>query len=255
MDLYIGIFVFICGLIFGSFYNVCISRIPEGESISYPPSHCTSCGNRLKWYDLVPVLSFLSLKGRCRYCKAKLSFRYPLMEIITGIIFLAVYLKYGYQILTLKYIVFSSILIIIGMIDYDTTDVYFSTIIAGTVCGIIFLFADFYFKQGSTIMSSVEGAALGLAVIYAIVFTTHGMGSGDAEICFVCGLFLGFKLTVLMLFLSFVIGGVTGVLLILLKIKSRKDYMPFGPSIALASMVTVIFGQNMISFYMKMITG
>lgn len=177
------------------------------------------------------------------------------MEIITGIIFLAVYLKYGYQILTLKYIVFSSILIIIGMIDYDTTDVYFSTIIAGTVCGIIFLCADVYFKQGSIIISSLEGAALGLAVIYAIVFTTHGMGSGDAEICFVCGLFLGFKLTVLMLFLSFVIGGVTGVVLILLKIKSRKDYMPFGPSIALASMVTVIFGQNMISFYMKMITG
>lgn len=248
--MYVGIFVFICGLMLGSFYNVCISRIPEGQSIAYPPSHCESCGKRLRWYDLVPIISFLSLRGRCRYCRTKLSIRYPAVEIAVGIIFLDVYLKYGISIWTLKYITFLSILFIIAMIDYDTTDVYFNTIITAAILGIIFLI----FKQGSFI-SSIEGAAFGLAVIYAIVFITHGMGSGDAEICFVCGLFLGFKFTIAMLFLSFVIGGITGVALILLKIKSRRDYMPFGPSIAAAAAIMVFWGQNLIDAYMKMIIG
>lgn len=257
MNLIISLFVFITGLIFGSFFNVCIFRIQKGESISYPPSHCTSCNNRLKWYDLIPVLSYIFLKGKCRYCKEKISLRYPAVELITGILFYLVYFKYGLTVLTIKFIVFISILIIIGMIDFDTTDVYVSTTLTGAVFGIVFILVDVYFKNSIT--TYVLGGILGGGVITLIIIGskiiigTEGMGWGDAEICLVVGLFLGLKLTIVMLMISFVLGGIIGVVLIAMKIKTREDYIPFGPFIVLAAIITTFFGQDIISYYLNMI--
>ncbi len=248
MNLIMGIFVFICGLIFGSFFNVCIFRIQKGESIAYPPSHCTSCSNELKWYDLVPVLSYVVLKGKCRYCKEKISLRYPIIELITGILFYLIFLKYGIDILTIKFIVFISLLIVIGMIDFDTTDVYSSTTITGMAAGVIFILVGVYYKIDVAV-PFILGGLLGGTIIAIIILTTKGMGWGDAEICLLCGLFLGWKLTVVMLMLSFVLGGIVGMLLIALKIKGRKDYIAFGPFITIAAMITVFLGQNMINYY------
>lgn len=252
MNLIMSIFVFVCGLIFGSFFNVCIFRIQKGESIAYPPSHCTSCNNELKWYDLVPVLSYVVLKGKCRYCKEKISLRYPAVELITGVLFYFIYLKYGINILTIKFIVLISLLIVIGMIDFDTTDVYSSTTITGMVAGVIFILIGMYFKTNVPI-PFIIGGLLGGGIIAIIILITGGMGWGDAEICLLCGLFLGWKLTVVMLMLSFVLGGIIGLALIALRIKSRKDYIPFGPFITLAAMIAVFFGQNMIDYYISMI--
>lgn len=247
----VNVFVLIFGLILGSFFNVCIFRIPKEESIAYPPSHCMNCDNEIKWYDLIPVLSYILLRGKCRHCNEKISIRYPIIEMLTGILFLGVYLTYGMTILTIKFIVLVSFLIIIGMIDFDTTDVYECTTIPCIITGVIFVIAAYFLKQD--FLTLILGGIAAGGIIAIIILLTNGMGWGDAEICLMCGLFLGLKLVLLMLFLSIVIGGVVGIVLLALKIKTRKDYIPFGPFIAVAAIITVLWGQNLISFYFNLI--
>lgn len=244
--------VFIFGAVIGSFLNVCIYRIPRGESIAFPPSHCTNCRKKIKWYDLIPIISYIFLKGKCRYCTEKISIRYPMVEFITALLFLASYSIYGLTLDFVKYTTFVSFLIVIGMIDYDTTDVYFSTTLSGIVSGVIFIGILTY--NMLPVRSYIYGGILGggfLALI--ILITKGGMGWGDAEICLMSGLFLGFKLTILMLFLSFIIGSIAGIVLILLGKKSKKDYIPFGPYIALSAILCILAGEKIFSFYMSLI--
>lgn len=245
----IEVYIILAGLLFGSFFNVCIYRIERGKSIAFPSSYCTSCHNKIKRYDLIPVISWIILKGRCRHCKEKISIRYPIIELTAAFIFLLVYMKYGISIFSLKYIVLISLLIVIGIIDFDTTDVYDSTILTGLIFGTVFAITAYFLK--SDVLSLVFGALLGGGTIAVIILLTNGMGLGDAEICLICGIFLGVKLTIVMLFLSFLIGGVTAVILLALKLKSTKDYIPFGPVIAVAGIITVFFGQNILNYYMS----
>ena len=244
----INIFIFILGLIIGSFLNVCIYRIPLEQSINYPPSHCMGCGNRIKWYDLIPVLSYIILKGKCRFCREKVSMQYPLIELLTGVLFLALYIEYDLSFNFIKYAILICFLIVIGMIDYCSTDVYFKTTLSSFIAGILFLIYSVY--SGGGVLTYIYGALLGGGLISLIILLTNGMGWGDAEICAVCGLFLGFKLTVVMLFFSFIFGAVVGISLILLKKKSRKDYIPFGPSIAIAAVFTLFMGSKILMWYL-----
>ena len=124
MESFFSISIFMLGLLIGSFLNVCIYRIPRGESIAYPPSHCTSCGSNIKSYDLIPVISWIFLRGKCRNCDQKISMRYALVELATAILFLLTYLQYGVSIFLLRFIILIPFLIVIAMIDYDTMDVY-----------------------------------------------------------------------------------------------------------------------------------
>jgi leader peptidase (prepilin peptidase)/N-methyltransferase len=243
--------VFIYGLVFGSFFNVCIYRIPRQESIAYPPSHCTTCGKKLKAVDLFPVISWVLLKGKCRYCGEKISIKYPVFEILTGMIFVLVYKQFGYSIETIKFIVFASYLIIVGFIDLNTTDVYFSTTIFGVITGVVFLIIDIFL--GNAFFTYLYGAAFGAGIISLIILTTGGMGWGDAEILGICGLFLGFKLSILTFFFSTILAGTIGVILIITKIKSRKDYIPFGPYIALAAFFAALYGKKFIQWYLAII--
>ncbi|EQB3123923.1 prepilin peptidase, partial [Clostridium botulinum] len=119
-----NIIVLILGIIIGSFLNVCIYRIPKGESIIFPPSYCEKCGVNIKIYNLIPVVSYIFLRGRCKCCKNKISLRYPLVELLTGILFLSIYHLCGLNFSFIKYIIFVSFIIVIGFIDLDTTDVY-----------------------------------------------------------------------------------------------------------------------------------
>jgi leader peptidase (prepilin peptidase)/N-methyltransferase len=242
------VYIFVVALCIGSFLNVCIYRIPKEESIANPPSHCGSCGTTLKAIDLIPVFSYLSLRGRCRYCKQKISIRYPLVELTTALLVTAVYLQYGLSFDFLKYSILVVMLILIGMIDFDTTDIYFKTTFTGSILGIAFLLYGYYLGFG--VKQFILGAAVGGAAIAAVILLTKGMGWGDAEICFMSGLFLGFKLTLFMLFISIVLGGFIGLMLIVFKIKSRKDYIPFGPFIALGAIFTVFFGDKVIQWYL-----
>ncbi len=202
------IFILIIGSIIGSFLNVCICRIPRNESIAYPPSHCTNCGMRIKWYDLLPVVSFINLRGRCRNCKSKISIRYPLIEILTGAIFVSLYIKYGFTIDFFKYVLLSVFLIVISFIDLDTTNVYLKTTLPGIVIGVVFVIIEYL--NGNSPTQFIYGAIILWGVLAIIALTTHSMGWGDAEICLMCGIFLGTKLSIVMLILSFVLGGIVG---------------------------------------------
>ncbi|MBU3146315.1 A24 family peptidase [Clostridium sp. CF012] len=254
MESIFPITIFILGLLIGSFLNVCIYRIPRGESIAFPPSHCTSCGNNIKTYDLIPVISWIFLRGKCRSCGQKISIRYALVELATAILFLLTYFQYGVSIFLLRYLILIPFLIVMAMIDYDTMDVYTNTTWLAIAMGIILLGVNFYL--GELVVTYVYGALLGAGTISIIIILsklilgTEGMGWGDAEICGLCGLFLGFKLTLLMMFFSFIIGGVVGVYLLRFKKKNGRSEMPFGPSIIMAAFFVIIWGDKILNWYM-----
>ena len=214
-------FVVLFGLCIGSFLNVCIYRIAREESISFPPSHCTSCGYELKPKDLVPVLSYAFLGGKCRSCKEKISIRYPLIEILNALLYVVIYLNYGFSFELFKFAVFASLMIVIGFIDFDTKYVFNSTVILGVVSGIIFLIAEWIITKNIP-WTNLAGAAIGFGVIWTIVALTGGMGEGDIDIALICGLFLGIRGIIVTLFLAFVLGGVVALFMMILKLKDRK---------------------------------
>ena len=246
------LFIVIIGVIIGSFLNVCIFRIPEEQSICFPSSHCTSCQHKLGILDLVPVLSYIFLKGKCRYCKEKISIRYPLIELLNAAFYLIIYYKYGFSILTLKYFILASLLIVISMIDFDTQDVYTSTIMFGAVVGIVFLsIHQFILKEEG--LNFIFGGIAGAVIIGIIVFVTRGMGEGDIEIAGVCGLFLGVKGILIALFLGIIIGGIAAISILLLKIKNSKDRIAFGPFIAIGTIISMLYGNEILNAYLSLL--
>jgi len=242
------LYIFIAGLTVGSFLNACIYRIPRGESMIVGFSHCPYCGRRIKAIDLVPMLSFFLLRGKCRTCRCRISFRYPAVEFALGLLFVILYMKYGTGILFIKYALFVSVLILVGTIDYETGEVYTSTITFGVAAG--GLFAALTQGQG---IDCILGALTGFAVISAIALT-GGMGWGDADICLLCGLFLGVRYTLLMIFISFIIGALAGLIMIALAGKRGKDTMAFGPYIAASAIITLFLGDNIFLHYINMIS-
>jgi len=244
------LFVILMGLAIGSFLNVCIYRIAKEESIAYPPSHCMTCGYELKWKDLIPVISYIFIKGKCRSCREKISIRYPTVEIINGIIYFLLFLQFGLTIKFIGYCILTSILIVVGIIDYDTKFVYRSTTIFGIVTGLIFILMNWFVNRNGVI-DSLIGGTIGFVVIGLIVVLTKGMGEGDIEIATVCGLFLGAKGICVSLFLSFIIGGIVATIIIIFKIKDRKSEMAFGPCLAIGGIVTMLWGTKLLDMYMK----
>lgn len=240
-----AILIFVIGLIVGSFLNVCIYRIPREESIVFPPSHCPNCKLNLKWKDLIPLISYIVLKGRCRFCKSRISPLYPFIEFLNAILYLLIYLKFGLSIEFVKFAFLTSLVIVIGVIDYFTTDIYTNTIFAGVIVGAVFAIISFFID--GRVFTYILGAIIGGGVISIIILLTNGMGWGDAELFCIIGLFLGVRLTLVTLFLSFIIGGVVGGILIILKVKSRKDYIPFGPFISIGAIAAILFGELIIN--------
>lgn len=240
----------IFGMVIGSFLNVCICRIPNEESISYPPSHCTNCNHRLMPFDLIPIFSFAFLKGKCRYCRKKISFQYPIIEALNCIFYIIIFFKYGISITALKYCILTSILIVISFIDYKTQYVYRSTTIFGAISGFLFLLVHFIvYKNG--VLDSILGGIIGFLIIKIIVVITKGMGDGDAEIAAVCGLFLGIKGILIGLFLGFIIGGVSGIIIIIFKLKKLKDKIAFGPFIAIGVFISMMWSNEILEWYIK----
>lgn len=244
--------IIILGLVIGSFLNVCIYRIPVEESIAFPPSHCGKCQHNLSPIDLVPVLSFIFLRGRCKYCNEKISIRYPLIESVNGILYLIVYLKFGLTLIALKYCILVSLLIVIGMIDYDTQFVFTSTtIFGGIIAGIFIVIQAVVYKEG--IIDLILGGAIGFGIIGLIVLLTKGMGEGDIEIATVCGLFLGIKGILLGLFLAIILGGIVGIIILALKLKKAKEKIAFGPCIAIGSLISMLWGVEILKLYWKLL--
>jgi len=245
------VLIFILGLIVGSFSNVCIYRIPRNESIIYPASHCPKCRSKIKPVDNIPLLSFILLKGRCRNCKSKISIQYPVVELLTGLIYLIIYLAYGLSIQTLSYIILSSALIIIAFIDLNEQIIPDVISLPGIVVGFILSF----FINYISFVDSALGIAVGGGIILiiglggSVIFKKEAMGGGDVKLAAMIGAFLGWRYIVISLFLGFFLGALAGIVLILSKIKSREDAVPFGPFIVLGSFITLLWGEKIITWY------
>jgi len=234
----------------GSFLNVCIYRIPINLSISFPPSHCPYCSKSIKPYDLLPLVSYLLLKGKCRFCGGKISVKYPLIELLTGVLFILVYYKFGFTLNALKFALLFSILIVVTFIDFEYSIIPGKLMIFTGVSGIILNIIGYKFNAG--LLNYLYGFLAGGGVIMAIVLLTGGMGGGDIQLMAVIGLYIGFKYTILQLFLSFIIGSIAGITLIMLKKKTRKDYIPFGPWISVAALVTIFYGDPILNWYFSL---
>lgn len=215
MYLLFGLY-FVIGIVIGSFLNVCIYRLPLGKSVISPPSACGSCGHRLGALDMIPVLSYFLLRGRCRYCNAAYSARYMLVELLTGILFALCGLYYlpGLKIILVFF--FVACLIVQAFIDLD------HQILLDEILMLMLLI--FLLSRG-------------------------GMGAGDVKLSFVLGVWLGFKASIVCLMLAFVFGGIIGVMLLASGIKQRKDPIPFGPFLCIGAYIALLFSPYLIYFY------
>jgi len=245
------ILIFILGLIVGSFSNVCIYRIPRNESVIYPASHCPKCHSPIKPVDNIPLLSYILLKGRCRNCGGKISIQYPVVEFLTGIIYVLIFLIYGLSIQTLIYIILSSALIIIAFIDLNEQIVPDVISLPGIGAGLILSFFVPYISFINSALGVVVGGGIILVIGLAgsVIFKKEAMGGGDVKLAAMIGAFLGWKYTIISLFLGFFLGALAGIFLILSKIKSREDMVPFGPFIALGSIIILLWGEKIITWY------
>ncbi len=234
----------IYGLFIGSFLNVCIFRIPSGISIVKPPSSCGSCGHRLNYMDMLPVINYITNKGKCRYCGSHYSIQYPLIELLNGLMYALVYLKFGLTLNSILYCLIISLLITVSIVDLKHKIIPDSLNIAGGIVGIIYIIIN------KTFFNSIAGALTGLVLFLAIALLTNAMGGGDIKLMAALGLIFGIKGVLFISLFSFVIGAVISVILILLKIKGRKDEIPFGPFISLSALIYIFFGAEIINWYL-----
>ena len=240
------------GLIVGSFSNVCIYRIPRNESIVFPASHCPKCSKTIRPIDNIPLLSYILLKGRCPNCKSKISIQYPLVEFLTGLIYLIIYLVYGLTIQTLVYIILSSALIIIAFIDLNQQIIPDVISLPGIVIGFIISFFVPYISFVDSILGIAVGGGIILIIglVGSVIFKKEAMGGGDVKLAAMIGAFLGWRYIIISLFLGFFVGALAGIILIMSKIKKREDVIPFGPFIILGSFITLLWGEKIISWYL-----
>lgn len=248
-----NLLIIMLGVLIGSFMNVCIYRIPKEESVVFPPSHCTYCSQPLKWYDLIPVLSYLSLKGKCRYCGGVISPRYPFIELLNGLIYLLLFYYFGLDFSFVFYCIIISILIVISMIDYQTQTIPDGLVASILILTVIYKAATYYiYNTNISIRDSIFGLLTGFLLFLLIAIVSKGaMGGGDIKLVSVLGFILGLKKTFLHIFLSFLIGAVFSLYLLLSGKKGRKDAIPFGPFINIAFLITSLWGEQIIVWYFR----
>ena len=230
----------------GSFFNVVIHRLPRGESIAFPASHCVHCGVRLSAKELIPFFSYAWQRGRCRHCSKPISLRYPLVEVLTTLLLgLTWYLHQGSPALY-AYLIFTSLLIVISFIDLDFFIIPDQLLVAGL--GVWFLLQ--IFNPFVSWTDALGGGGLAFALMLVIfVLARGGMGFGDVKLAGLIGLYLGISLSLLALVLAFVLGATVGAGLLLLGLKKRKDPIPFGPFLALGAFLAMAWGPELLKWY------
>ena len=256
----IYLFIFIIGLCIGSFLNVCIHRLPRGQSLLHPPSRCPDCQNLIKWYDNIPLLSYFLLKGRCRRCSSPISPRYPLVEALTGVLFLLSLLHYypitpvifalSSSLLLLRDLLFISFLIPIFFIDLENqiipNPLSYGIIITGLIISIFI----------HSFLSSLAGMAIGGGLFLAVYFLgsfflkEESMGIGDIKLAAGIGVFLGWKGMLICFFLSFLIGATIAITLLLTHLKKRRDKIPFAPFLVGAALISLFLGDKLLHLYL-----
>jgi len=240
------VFTFIFGLIFGSFLNVCIYRLPREESIIFPPSHCTLCEQKLKVKDLIPVLSYIFLKGKCRYCNDKIHWRYPVVELINGLGWLALISIYGITLEGIAAIFLFSISLVITLIDLEHYLILNNVLVCLFLCGIIFHF----FSAELSLKGRLLGMIVGFAIPFLLaIISRGGMGGGDIKLCAVMGFWLGFPGVFQAVFIGAILGSIVGITLMIIKVKKRKDPIPFGPFLMAGFLLIFLFQEQLLSWY------
>lgn len=245
------ILVLLAGTIMGSFFNVCICRIPRGESISYPSSHCTTCGHILTVKDMIPIFSYIFLKGKCRYCSRSISIQYLLVELLTGGLYMCLYIKLGIGTQFFFYTILLSILIIVSVIDIYNTIIPSSLVIIGSIAAISFNLLGW----GRTFSDGIYGALAGagaitfMDIIALLFFKKQGMGGGDIRLMAMVGLFMGLKHVLLSVLFSVYIGGIVFMILMIMGKIKKTDYIPFGPFLSMGTLISLFFGNQIIMWY------
>ena len=237
---------FIYGLFIGSFLNVCIYRLPAGESLVSPPSHCPHCGRRLRVGELIPVFSFLWQRGRCRICSSPIAWRYPLLELAPPVLFALLAWRFGWPDV-LWQAAFYAVLVVIFFIDLDHQIIPDRLVLLLLGITGLVLLSGRGPARGSALLGGLLG--FGLFLLLAVV-SKGGMGGGDIKLVGVLGLWFGWQQLLLLMFLAFLGGGLVGGVLLLLKLKSRKDGIAFGPFLVLAAFFVSMWGQQLLAWYL-----
>ncbi len=266
--------VAIFGLVFGSFLNVCISRIPAGESIVLPASHCPRCGHAIRWYDNLPLISYLVLGGRCRDCSEGISLLYPLVEALTSVALVAGFLEYGLSLIFLKYAALSLLLIVLTFTDLTVRRLPHQVTIFGMAVGLLLsLFVPLTsFPLGwlagrlgvtlpwrlASLLGSLGGAFFGGGLFYAVgeafarLRHKQGLGFGDVMLMGMIGTFLGLPLTYLTILLGSLLGTLIAVTLYAASPHYRSEYKwPYGSFLSLAGIYVALAGNNILAAYLR----
>ena len=245
--------VFMFGMCIGSFLNVCIYRLPSSMSILKPSrSFCPQCKSAIKFYDNIPVFSYIWLKGRCRNCKASISLRYPLVELITGILAIAILFLFGLTLEGLVYFIFISSLLVITFIDIDHKIIPDIITLPGIPIGLLASFV----LPAMTFISSLVGLLVGgvslllVAWVYSLITHKEGMGGGDIKLLGMIGAFLGWKGVIFTIFAASLTGTLVGIIVMLQKGKNLKFAIPFGPFLSIGAMSYVFFGEKVVFWYL-----
>ena len=244
IPVYLVIFAF--GAVIGSFLNVCIFRIPEGQSIVTVPSHCMNCGYRLKWYDLIPIVSWLFLKGKCRKCGQPISVQYPLIEAANGFLWILIFRNFDLELIpSLLTALLGSALIVLSVIDARTMEIPEGITIFIAVLGLIHMFSDLSWWWTYVIgLVCVSGVLL---LIY-LISRRRAIGGGDIKLMAAAGLFLGWKKIILAFFIACLVG--TVIHLILMKVQGKGRQLAMGPYLSLGILLSALWGERMIDAYL-----
>ena len=244
------------GALIGSFLNVCIHRLPRGESIVWPGSHCPSCGASIAWYDNVPVLSYLVLLGRCRNCRAPISMRYPLVEAANAVGYVTILSVFGADWPTVFYCLLYSALLVVAGTDLTHKIIPNVVTLPGIVLGL--LGATTVLPVGP--INALLGVAVGggilwfLAWVSPYLFGKEGMGGGDIKLLAMIGAFLGWKPALLTIMIGSLTGSVIGVSLIALGFMKRDEYIPFGPFLVLGALISMFYAQPLLAWYQGLLS-
>ena len=243
----------IIGAMVGSFLNVCICRLPKGESIMTPRSHCPQCQTPIRFYDNIPLLSYLLLRGKCRSCRAPISAQYPIVESVTALGSLILFLKFGMSWEYLLYFLFLSALIVITVIDLYHQIIPDVISLPGVGIGLLASLVLPHLK----FLNSLTGVLLGggslflVATLYQWFFKREGMGGGDVKLLAMVGAFLGWKAVILTILFSSFIGSITGIIFIAVKGRDLKYAIPFGPFLSLGAVLSLFLGEEIVRWYLS----
>lgn len=252
IDIFLYLIIFAFGTCVGSFLNVCICRIPAGKSIILPPSSCPECSAQIRFYDNIPIISYLILFGKCRYCKTAISIQYPFVEILTGFFAVLVLYYFGFSTTALIYFIFIASLIVITFIDLKEQIIPDNITLSGIVIG----FASSFILKDMTPLNSLFGIVSGGGTLFLIAYGyerfrgIEGMGGGDIKLLAMCGAFLGWKAVIMTIFIGSFVGAAAGILVMLLQKKDTKHPIPFGPFLSIGSITYLFFGDSLIKWYL-----